>query len=87
MLLGFGPFVFVIDQVAISTSTSILMLLGSGPSIFVTNQIVASTSMSILMLLGSRPFFYVVDEVVATFLCPMGFLAFYFVANQATTTF
>jgi hypothetical protein len=56
MLLGFGPFVFVSDQVAISTSTSILMLLGFGPSIFVADQIVASTSMSILMLRGSRLF-------------------------------
>jgi hypothetical protein len=81
MLLSSRPFVFVVDQLATSTS---LMLLGFRPFVFVANQIVASTSTSILMLLGSRSFF-VVDQVVATFLCPIGFWAFYFVANQTTT--
>jgi hypothetical protein len=85
MLHGFGPFVFVVDQVVTSTSTPILMLLGSKPFIFIAIQITTSTSTSIFMLLGFG-FFFVVDKVVATFLCPMGFWAFYFVVDQTTTT-
>jgi hypothetical protein len=77
MLLGSRPFVFVVDQLATSTS---LMLLGSRPFVFFFHQIAASTSTSILMLLGPGPFF-VVDQIVATFLCLVGFWAFYFVAN------
>jgi hypothetical protein len=38
MLLGFRPFVFVVDQLATLTS---LMLLGSKPFVFVSNQIIA----------------------------------------------
>jgi hypothetical protein len=77
MLLSSRPFVFIVDQLATSTS---LMLLGSRPFVFVFDQIVASTSTSILMLLGSGPL-SVVDQIVATFLCPISFWAFYFVAN------
>ncbi len=51
MLLGSRPFVFVIDQIVASTSTSILMLLGSTPFVFIVDQI--TTSISILILLGS----------------------------------
>jgi hypothetical protein len=39
MLLGFGPFVFIVDQIATSTSISILMLLSSGPFFFVFDQV------------------------------------------------
>jgi len=84
MLLGFRPFVFVVDQVATLISISILMLLGFRPFIFIVIQIIASTSTSILMLLGFGLFF-IVDRVVTTFLCPMGFWAFYFVIDQTTT--
>jgi hypothetical protein len=85
MLLGSKPSIFVVDQVATSTSTSILMLLGYGPSVFLVDQITTSTSTSILMLLGSRPF-VVVDQIVATFLCHVGFWAFYFVVDQIAST-
>jgi hypothetical protein len=52
MLLGFGPFVFIVDQIVASTN-SILMLLGSEPFVFVVDQITTSTS--IWMLLGFGP--------------------------------
>jgi hypothetical protein len=54
MLLSFGPSIFVVDQVATLTSTSILMLMGFGAFVFAADQI--TTSISILMLLGSWPF-------------------------------
>jgi len=54
MLLRFGPSIFVVDQVATLTSTSILKLMGFGPFVFPANQIM--TSISILMLLGSWAF-------------------------------
>jgi hypothetical protein len=82
MLQGSKPSIFVVDQVATSTSTSI-MLLGYGPFVFIVDQITTSTSK--LMLLGSRPF-VVADQVVATFLCLVGFWAFNFVANKIAAT-
>jgi hypothetical protein len=87
MLLGSRPSIFVVDQVATSTSTSILMLLGYGPFVFLIDQITTSTSTStsILMMLGSRPF-VVVDQVVATFLCHVGFWGFYFIVDQIAAT-
>jgi hypothetical protein len=55
MLLGFWPFIFIVDKIVASTSTNfILMLLGCGPFVFVVDQITTSTS--ILMLLGFGPF-------------------------------
>jgi hypothetical protein len=39
MLLSFGPFVFIVDQIVTSTSISILMLLGSRPLFFVVDQV------------------------------------------------
>ncbi len=64
MVQHFGPSIFVVDQVAASTSTSISMLLGFGPFVFVVDQITTSTS--ILMLLGFGPFVFYVDQITTS---------------------
>jgi len=61
MLLGSGPFAFVVEQITTSTSTSILMLLGFGP--FVVVDQVATT---FLCPMAFWAFYYVIDEVATT---------------------
>jgi hypothetical protein len=61
MLLGSRPFVFVVDQIAPSTSTSILMLLGFRP-FFVVDQVVATN----LCLISFWAFNFVANQAATT---------------------